>query len=334
MSRVSLIVPIYNAGRFLNETLASIQAQSFKDWECILVNDGSTDDSESICQSFVQRDNRFFLLTLFNNGCADLPIANGTCAATGEFCVIIGHDDYIEPDYLKKLLFRQQQTDADIVCSIVQGCLHELKGYMYQLPEASFDFKSVLSGKEACAFCIGGWHFSANGMLYKTSLNNGILRGHYMNSDEFSTRQIFYKAQKVAFSDARYLYRNHPNSISRMRSPRLWERLIVDEQVERFALSNYSQDSSVKKRAILGRCLNLIHLTAASYLGTDAFNRQQKNTIQGGARFAFSRIDWSTVKEYWPIHGKLLFHSFWWFSVVCTFYVIIRRIRGKEYYYN
>ena len=70
MVKVSIGIPIYNVGRYLRECLNSIMNQTFKDFEVIMVDDGSTDDSFMICQEYVARDNRFKLFHQENKGLA------------------------------------------------------------------------------------------------------------------------------------------------------------------------------------------------------------------------------------------------------------------------
>lgn len=332
MSRVSIVVPVYNASRFLRETLDSILSQTEKDWECILVNDSSTDDSAWICQEYVHKDERFVLYSISNSGCADIPIGFGMGIADSEFCLFMGHDDYLEQSYLEKLLRRQKETDADVVGAVIHGCIHELEGELYQIPDKDFDLQQIMSGKEACVLCIGGWGITANGMLYKTSLNEGVLRGHYMNSDEFSSRQIIFKAEKVAFCDAHYIYRNHNESVSRKVSPRLWERTFVDRQIEEFVLSHYSDNESICYKAVQARFFNMIHLTADAYLETHYLERKLRNRIRKGVRFAYSEMDKEKIGQYFPKHKKLFMHGERWFVLMSQIYQLSRILQGKKFY--
>lgn len=59
MPKISIIVPVYNCKKYLRQCLDSILSQTFKDWECLLIDDGSTDESGSICDEYARRDNRF-----------------------------------------------------------------------------------------------------------------------------------------------------------------------------------------------------------------------------------------------------------------------------------
>ena len=66
--KISIIVPVYNMQAYLRECLDAIVGQTFKDWECILINDGSTDDSGSICDEYAERDARFKVIHSENKG--------------------------------------------------------------------------------------------------------------------------------------------------------------------------------------------------------------------------------------------------------------------------
>lgn len=332
MSLVSIIIPIFNAGRFLSETLNSLEAQTVHDWECILVNDGSTDDSINICQEYSEKDKRFSLYSIFNSGCADIPIGFGMNIADSEFCLFMGHDDCLEPCFLEKLLNRQKETDADIVGSLMHGCINELEGKLYQIPDVDFDLQRIMTGREAFVLCVGGWRMSANGMLYRTALNDGVIRGHYMNSDEFSSRQIIYKANTVAFCDALYIYRNHSDSISKKVSPRLWERMFIDQQIEEFTLSHYPDSDQTCRKAVEARFFNFIHLTADAYLETLSMECKARKRILKGLEFAYGEIDKEKLGQYLPKHKRLFMHGFGWLSFASVLYQLSRIVRRKRFY--
>lgn len=114
--KVSIIVPIYNAEVYLKRCLDSITEQSYSDYEVILVDDGSTDLSAEICNSYIERDNRFTYFFQDNAG-PDMARKSGTEKAKGEFVVYIDADDYIRKDMLEIMLSVALETEADMVCS-------------------------------------------------------------------------------------------------------------------------------------------------------------------------------------------------------------------------
>lgn len=112
MPKFSIILPIYNKANCLMTCLKSIQKQSFSDFECILVDDGSTDHSYSLCKKFSEQDNRFIPITKSNGGVSSAR-NKGIDLAQGEFLTFIDPDDYVSEDYLKNLYV----PEFDLVCS-------------------------------------------------------------------------------------------------------------------------------------------------------------------------------------------------------------------------
>lgn len=114
--KVSLVVPIYNAEKYLEKCICSIQNQTFEDFELILINDGSTDGSESICRKYQMLDSRIQYVSQKNAG---VSIARnvGLDMAAGEFVSFVDADDWLQPDYLEILIAKQAENDADLtVC--------------------------------------------------------------------------------------------------------------------------------------------------------------------------------------------------------------------------
>jgi len=112
--KISLIVPIYNTAVFLERCLSSIKNQSFKDFEVVLVNDGSTDNSESFCKEFIKKDNRFILKTKENGGAAS-ALNYGFKYAKGEYICIIDSDDYIANTFCEALYSLAKQKNLDLL---------------------------------------------------------------------------------------------------------------------------------------------------------------------------------------------------------------------------
>jgi glycosyltransferase involved in cell wall biosynthesis len=111
--KVSVIVPIYNCEQYLSDTLLSIQNQAFPGFECICVNDGSTDNSEAIIDRFTQNDKRFVKINQTNAGVSVARNA-GLDMANGEYLYFVDHDDLILEDTLHNLLNAAESYHADM----------------------------------------------------------------------------------------------------------------------------------------------------------------------------------------------------------------------------
>ena len=98
----SIIVPMYNASKSIKLCLESILRQNFDDYEVVIINDGSTDDSESICREVTNGYDNVFLYT-FENGGVGKARRRGIQRARGDFLIFVDVDDFISPDLLKRL---------------------------------------------------------------------------------------------------------------------------------------------------------------------------------------------------------------------------------------
>ncbi len=111
--KISIIIPIYNDKLYLTDAVQSIRQQIFTDWECICVNDGSTDKSEEIIDNFVKCDSRFSKINQENGGVSSAR-NTGLKIARGEYVYFMDHDDLI-PNYTLEYLFEAaEKFNADI----------------------------------------------------------------------------------------------------------------------------------------------------------------------------------------------------------------------------
>lgn len=113
---VSVIVPVYNAEKYLQHCVNSILGQTYKETELILVDDGSTDMSGKICDKYSKMDKRVITIHKTNGGSSNARKA-GLAAAKGQYIGFVDADDWIESDYFEKMVKAQQDTGADIVVS-------------------------------------------------------------------------------------------------------------------------------------------------------------------------------------------------------------------------
>lgn len=111
---ISIITPVYNTKQFLPRCLDSILAQTYRDWELLLVDDGSTDGSNMICDQYAAFDSRIRVFHKRNAGVASARQL-GIEQARGEYSIHIDSDDWVESNMLEEMVMEQQETDADIL---------------------------------------------------------------------------------------------------------------------------------------------------------------------------------------------------------------------------
>lgn len=116
MSKVSVIVPVYNAEKYLREAIESVLNQTYTDFELLLINDRSTDKSREICEEYSKKDERIILLENDTENHGPGPTRNiGLDNATGDFIYFMDADDWIDKSLLEICIDRMSETNADIV---------------------------------------------------------------------------------------------------------------------------------------------------------------------------------------------------------------------------
>ncbi|AOC95312.1 glycosyltransferase family 2 protein [Flavobacterium sp. SH_e] len=111
MYKISIIVPCYNQAQYLSEALTSVLNQTYENWECIIVNDGSNDNINEIAQKWLDKDFRFKYVSKNNGGLSSARNA-GITVAKGEFILPLDADDKIGHNYLKLALYEFQKDSS------------------------------------------------------------------------------------------------------------------------------------------------------------------------------------------------------------------------------
>lgn len=227
MPTISIVMPAYNAERYIAEAIASVKNQDFSDWELIIVDDASTDNTLKIIEYYAQRDARIkYVSNRQNSGSARLPRLKAVSLASSNWIFSLDADDFIADDCLSRMNRRTEATGSDIV--IGQMILINEKGESIAfIPQQGYDMDQIMTGKQACAKTIGGWEIGFNCSLvpsdcFKKLPNDGH---NEMNMDEVDTRRLLLFADSVSFCDAAYYYRQRHDSISRRKSIKLFDKM-------------------------------------------------------------------------------------------------------------
>lgn len=117
MAQISIIVPVFNAEKYLQRCLDSIKKQTFQDFECIIIDDGSSDNSYSICKEYSNSDNRFITISVPNGGVAKARNI-GLEHVNSPWITFVDADDFVYPEYLDNFL---KYNKDDIYTQVIQG---------------------------------------------------------------------------------------------------------------------------------------------------------------------------------------------------------------------
>ena len=114
MSKVSVIIPVYNTKKYLRKCVDSVLAQTYDNLEIILVNDGSTDDSGALCDEIAKGFNNIMVIHKENGGLSDARNA-GIAVATGEYTCFLDSDDWMDEDCIEEAISEAETSNADVV---------------------------------------------------------------------------------------------------------------------------------------------------------------------------------------------------------------------------
>lgn len=214
---VSVIIPVYNVNSYLTEALDSVLCQTYSRLEIIVIDDGSTDGSELICDEYSRRDPRIRLIHQKNQGLSAARNA-GLDIMTGEIVAFLDSDDAYHPAFIETMLTTLIQKQVDVVMSesIVCHTKGAMTPYLSNVEDESITFTLYNRNEFFQAIADG---FSAQSVwdkIYRKNLWDGIRFpvGH-VYEDLDTTYKIIEKCGKICVIDkSLYLYRKRPGSIT------------------------------------------------------------------------------------------------------------------------
>lgn len=225
MVDISVIIPVYNAEKYLRKCLDSVCAQDGCVKEIIIVNDGSTDGSLNVCNEYADKDRRIKIINKENGG-TSAAVIDGISVASCEYIGFADGDDYIEPNMFQIMSDAIEQSNADVcVCKydeidINGNVLHEYNlgcnEGLYEKENGKFNLKlfpTVTSGSFVSAF---RWNkvFKKNLIINNIAYVNHNLR---IGEDMALVMPVMMSANKIVCLNKRlYHYVNHKNSITHL----------------------------------------------------------------------------------------------------------------------
>ena len=217
MVKVSIGIPVYNVSEYLRQCLNSVLRQTFTDFEVILVDDGSTDDSFRICQEYAAKDSRFKLFHQENGGVAK---ARNNCLRymTGDFIAWVDSDDWIEDDYFERLIRTQERTGADMVCIGIKTFMNN-EFYMGSHQDKYGAFPGhVIPKKIGMSDVFWGIYalISVWGNIMDAKLYKGVVFSEGIALDDQGNKfKLFLQSKKiVGIPELGYVYRIRSGSIT------------------------------------------------------------------------------------------------------------------------
>ena len=251
---ISIIVPIYNVEKYLRECLDSISGQTYKKFECIMVNDGSTDSSQQIAEEYLT-DSRFKLINQSNKGLSEARNTGiSHIREESTFVAFVDSDDYIYPDFLETLI-EHIEDDVDIIEGTIEYFHDEIK-----VDNISHNFeKQILTtqNEKLRKFALNELRVSVFPKLFRKNLltEDFFPKGWIFEDLAVVPELISHSGKWIKLPKVIYGYRNRPNSITTQEFSE--EKLDVFKIFEKYDL--FFKDESDRTKLLVEK-LKYLHL--------------------------------------------------------------------------
>ena len=283
MPVISLIVPVYNVAEFLPACIESVLAQTFRDFELILIDDGSTDNSLQVLREYEKKDARIRVIEQENAGVSAARNA-GLDAARGDYIGFVDSDDEILPEMLSDMIAASTEHDADVVCCAFGRIVGEEKHI-----QRTSDECAVYSGME-----IIQWFFNTTfgnlcwNKIYRRSLVESIrfpVGRAYAEDIAFTFRALLPAGKAVFLNKDLYLYRKREGSAMHQKYnvKKMQQQIGTYREIYLSAREKYPLLKSLAKKeylTVVYRCLGeySLHMeNAKDELYLSYFNEIRKN---------------------------------------------------------
>lgn len=297
---VSIVVPVYNVEKYLKKSIESILNQTYKNIEILLVDDGSTDSSGKICDSFSKVDPRIRVFHKANGGLSDARNF-GIEQMRGQYVAFIDSDDYISNDFVWKLYSSIKNNDSEVsICSfsLVDEKGEKIKDELLDSGEVCLPGKQIL---EKVLTADGYRYVVAWNKLYRSTLFEKFqFKIGKLYEDEFLNYPLFWECQKVSIvEEPLYLYVQREGSI--VQSNMTLEKIKMKDEMHTSRIEFYSDKghSFLHEKACQQYCnwivttttnhRNILNPTFAKYLQRQ-FRKFAKYTQNNDARLIVQNI--------------------------------------------
>ena len=248
---ISILIPIYNTEKFIRMCLDSIIAQTYTNWEAILVDDGSPDNCGKICDEYAQKDSRFKVIHQENGG-VSVARQTGLDNATGDYIIHCDPDDWVEPSMLKELVSTAINKNADmVICDYIIEKDGESECSKQNLPENP-DAKDVIS-----RIINEQLHGSLCNKLVRRECCHGLAfcpTNIYLAEDELFNIRLLVKDIKITYLPKAFYHYRMDNSSSACQSKNVKivsSRIITVKEYEKILDKREYDDFFVIKKRIL-----------------------------------------------------------------------------------
>jgi succinoglycan biosynthesis protein ExoO len=263
---VSVIIPSYNSAEFLSDALQSVQDQTFPDFECLIVDDGSTDNSAAVAAQFARSDSRFKLVRLDGNHGASVARNAGLESAAGRWITLLDADDLYVSDRLERLTHIGEHAGVDLVIDDLMvtefpAMRSVQRAFGFRRPQAVFTQEDFFSGSRLFRRALSTGYIQPLMRRDFLRLANAAYDPSVPSGEDFLlyARLFALRPRCLATSYCGYVYRRRRGSLSRSDT-----HVQVHAQLGERVLEEFGDQLSPKTRQeIAGRRRDLEQLVSA-----------------------------------------------------------------------
>ena len=273
---ISIIVPIYNVDKYLEECIESLKNQTYKNLEIILINDGSADNSEQICREEAKQDNRIVFINKKNGGAASAK-NKGLKVAKGDYITFVDSDDFIEPDMIEYMVNKIKKYNSDIIqCSFIN---------LYKNTERFKQDKIVeqrISSKDFLELFLTKWDSSLfwNKLFKREVIENIFFKEGRCIDDEFFTYKCVINSKSIVISNKIvYNYRMRKSGVMKSESS---QKQILKDRVD-YLYERYELVRKIYKdldKSFLEHLLTYYLIISKDYYSDEKLLDYMKNNLK------------------------------------------------------
>ncbi len=283
MSKITVLVAVYNTEKYLRKCLDSLAAQTLKDIQVVCINDCSTDHSQQIIEEYTQKDNRFQLINMPTNQGIACARNKGLEIANGEYITMLDSDDWFDAESLQRA-YEAVQSGPDIDCALfrLMQC-YEDTGEIQEYQNRTS--KTLFKGEEAFRLSLD---WSLHGLyIVRAEIHKKYPydTASHLYSDENTTHIHYLHSRKIIISDGKYFYRKHANSMTTICSILRFDHMDADFSLKTQLLTEAKQGNISNPEEILNlyenhRWLNIVDAYWYYHLNKQHFTNQEQKIIK------------------------------------------------------
>lgn len=337
---ISVIVPVYNVEKYLKRCVDSILNQDMKEIEVILINDGSTDSSPSICDEYAKRDIRIKVIHKKNSRVAAAR-NDGIKLATGKYISFIDSDDWIESNMYKCMHKKAEEFNVDfIMCDFSKKGVEKSYNVSQQIDSGFYDKDKIKKELFQCLIMFENIEFPPTisnwTCLFKREflIKNNIFYDediHYCEDSIFGSKAM-YNANRFYYMKNKYFYNYfyNPSSTTSIYNKNKWSSYIkINERVEEYFNTNNFDFSRQIKINMLYFTLNMLTENGKSdLLFIEKYNNCKEIISNNRVREIFKEFKMPAVSKGLKVVIILIKYKLNWIYSLLFYTKLLKRWRG------